>query len=392
MDRKQAEHVMEMKYNLNITNEEGVRKNGSKIVWTKQELDALEGSFGQIPLEHMAGNKKLKELRREDIALWDGKPKTSIGGMHSDGVITVFDSGSGTTGSAGFRHGGDNRELASPYICSKCGTKITVMDMVVTHEIGHDIHDQNDATFDKYKKASGWESHSEKDLKKAGLTDAEIQQMKTTRPQGYGSRTTIIKNGKIYMVDPYNKSGFLAVDDTALPAPQHADPTDPTKTVVESETGAGGTDKDTWAYARSNFKDHFAEHYAKAVHTPEKLYKDLVEHPAARTQELQTTVATWQQQLDALKAAGADATAIADRQKQIDAVNNELAHAQKAQKQRKAEFDIMRNDIFHADTATNDAYARLKSKGVSEDKLREFQEKAAQASTPEQIKTLETAY
>src|SRR5262249_58846665 len=83
----------------------------------------------------------------------------------------------------------------------------------------------------------------------------------------FAARNQVHKNGKIYMVDPYG-NGYLAVDETAIPE------------LGESEVGAAGTNADTWKYARSNYKDQFAEQYAKAVHVPEKLYKDLVESPA----------------------------------------------------------------------------------------------------------------
>lgn len=373
MERKSTEHAMEMKYNVNLTNEEGARKDGSKIVWTKPELDALEASFGQIPESHMAGNKMLKEMRREDV-----HETPTVGGTHSGGVVTVFDSGARLAGN-NFRHGGDQRELASPYICGRCGTKITILDMVVTHEIGHDIHDQNDDEFKKFQQISGWENKNKSGLKKAGLSDAEIQQLEDTRKKNYSQRNTITKDGKLYMVDPYG-SGYLVVDDTALPARG------------EAETGAGGTDGDTWGYARSNYKDHFAETYAKAVHVPEKLHKDLVERPAAATQQAQGQVAAQQQMLAALQAAGADAAAIEAQQKLVEQANADLARAQKAESQRKQQFDLMRNDVFHTDTAQTDAVSRLQAKGITPEKLREFQERAAKASTPEQIKTLEAEY
>ncbi len=366
MERKKTEHDMEMKYNVNITNEEGARKDGSKIVWSKKELDALEASFGQIPESHMAGNKLLKEVRREDVH--DG----GAGDTHSGGVVKVFDIGASVDGtSSGFRHDGEARELASPHICRRCGIKITTLDMVVTHEIGHDMHDQNDELFEKYQKIAGWEEQSEGDLEDAGLSEAEIKQLEDNREKNYSSRPNIRKNGKIYMVDPYG-GGYLVVDDTAIP---------------ESTETANG--QDSWGYARSNYKDHFAEHYAKAVHTPEQLHKDLVSSPHAATVAAEQKLAAAQQ---GVTDAGSDPGLAAAAQAKLDEAQRQLDHSRKAEDQRKDQFDLMRNDVFDTDTAQSDAKARLVAKGVSEEKIREFEANAAKASTPEQIKTLEANY
>lgn len=380
MVRKGAEHDTEMKYNTNLTNETGVRKDGSKIVWTKAELDELEASFGQIPESHMAGNKLLKEVRRGGMYSPGGTDSPNTGGTHSDGVVTAFDTGSGTAGSTGFRHAGDQRELASPYICGKCGVTIAVLDMVVTHEIGHDMHDQNKDAFDKFQSLSGWKNEDKTALTTNGLSAAEIQSLEDTRAKGYWERNTVTKNGKQYMVDPYGK-GYLAVDETAIPAKG------------EAETGAGGTDTDTWAYARSNYKDHFAETYAKAVHTPEKLHKDLVERPAAATAQAKQGQTRAQQQLDALKATpGTTAVDIKNAQDKLDAATKSVTRAESAETARVGEFNVMRNDIFHGDIAQTEAETRLGAKGISPDKLTEFKARAAKASTPEQIATIEAEY
>ena len=55
-------------------------------------------------------------------------------------------------------------------------------------------------------------------------------------------------------------------------------------------------------------------------------------------------------------------------------------------------FGIMRNDIFHTNDEEKDARARLVAKGATTDQLKDFDEKAAKVSTPEQIKTLEANY
>src|SRR5262249_3061329 len=266
IDRKDLEHEIEMKYNIDITNKAGARADGSQIVWKTSELQEFEASFAQVPVEHMAGNKLLKELRRDDMDVEDGHVKPNIGGTHDDGVVTVFDDGAQVIGT-GYRHGGDARELASPYICSLCGAQIAILDMVITHEMGHDFHDQRPEIFKAYQKAAGWQSLEKSDISAAGLGDEDIEKLELTRKEPYAARNQVHKHGKIYMVDPYEKKKYLVVDETAIP------------TGAESEPASGGGD--SWNYARSNYKDAFAEHYAKAVHVPQKLYKDLIETPAS---------------------------------------------------------------------------------------------------------------
>lgn len=378
MERKDMEHQMELKYNLNITNKAGKRADGSKIIWDKAQLAGLESSFAQLPEEHAAGNKLLKELHRSDVYEWNGKKETDTGGTHSGGVIAVYDSGMDLEGD-GYRHGGDKRELASPYICGKCGTKITVLDMVVTHEIGHDIHDQNTPIFDKFKQINGWDGKTKAQLEAEGLSKKEIKELEKTREDNYSGRHQVHKNGKIYMVDPYG-SGFLVVDETAIPDKG------------EAKTGANGTDDDTWGYARSNYKDHFAEMYAKAVHAPLMLHSDLVEGPQQRLDAATTKQDRAKRRLDMMKAGGADQAEIDEAQKRFDAADAELKNASAEAQKRGDTFNLMRNEVFHTNDAQSEAETRLRAAGKSDDEINAFKAEAAKASTPEQIKTIEARY
>src|SRR5262249_49510128 len=199
-----------------------------------------------------------------------------------------------------------------------------------------------------YQKAAGWEKDGKGDLEAAGLTASDLRKLETTRGQGYDTRNQIRKNGKIYMIDPYG-DGYLSVDETAIPE------------LGESEDGAAGTDHDTWEYARSNYKDQFAEHYAKAVHVPEKLYQDLVEQPAHAVDLAKVNLDVdkmTQKNLDPTRNTPHDyevaAQAVARSEKA-------LAVAQKKREQRKAQFDIMRNEVVGADKEVAGAEARRRA-------------------------------
>jgi hypothetical protein len=49
----------------------------------------------------------------------------------------------------------------------------------------------------------------------------------------------------------------------------------------------------------------------------------------------------------------------------------------------------MRNDVFHTDDATAAAAERLKANGINQTAINAFKERAAAASTPEQVQMLE---
>src|SRR5262249_27272916 len=314
------------------------------------------------------------ELRRDDMDVEDGHVKPNIGGTHDDGVVTVFDDGAQVIGT-GYRHGGDARELPSPYICSLCGAQIAILDMVITHEMGHDFHDQRPEIFKAYQKAAGWQSLEKSDISAAGLGDEDIEKLELTRKEPYAARNQVHKHGKIYMVDPYEKKKYLVVDETAIP------------TGAESEPASGGGD--SWNYARSNYKDAFAEHYAKAVHVPQKLYKDLIETPASLVVSKQAIFDLSDQALKALDPTRNTPAEYAQAQRDLRSAQAELATAKKAQAQRKEEFDIMRDQVFGTDTEEAAAERRLAARGISEEKRAAFLAESAKASTPEQVKVLE---
>jgi hypothetical protein len=378
IERKDQEHALEMKYNVNLVNDEGARKDGSKIAWTKAELTEVESGLARMPMSHVKGNKLLKEIRRSGMAQRDGVDKPNIGGDHSDGVIRIYDTGVNGV----YRHTGDTRQLADPSVVPAAGTDISPLEETIVHEVGHDIHDQHADAFKKYKAAAGWqEGMSDADLKKKGLSDAEIATIK-----GGGEVTG--KDGQHYEKDPYNKGQYLSYDEGSIPTPANGAAPNPWNV-------AHGYGNDTWSYARTNYKDHFAEHYQKAVHTPEKLAQDLLDAPKARAASAATARDQQKAALEQLKTRKSPAPTEAElkaAQQKFDDADKKLKDAEHDRDAQRQQFDIMRNDVFHSDAATTAAEDRLKKKGISEDKLKEFRERAGRASTPEQIALIEQGY
>lgn len=342
--RKDTEHAMEMKYNVNITNEGGARADGTHIHWSKEELQAFEQTLQRVPESHLAGNAGLKEIRRQDRVFWDAAQTVDVGGMATGNQILVGDSAASTTAT------GEKREIAPPEV----GEDISWMEWLLTHELGHNVGDKFDAAYRKYQKANGWKSHPKSTGK---LTDAEKAVLDAKRGNRFDNRATINKGGRMYEIDQ-DGPGYISCIQGAVP------------TGDESAAGVIGGG-DPWAYARTRGHEQFADHYTRAMHVPEKVYEDLIETPHLAVEHAQTAL---------------DSATTEDEKKQA---KRQLEIAKRAEKARKKSFELMRNDVFGTASAQREAEARLVARNVDPEELIKFKEAAAKASTPDQIAVLE---
>ncbi|HWO20520.1 MAG TPA: hypothetical protein VNO30_17240, partial [Kofleriaceae bacterium] len=198
---------------------------------------------------------------------------------------------------------------------------------------------------------------------------------------GKKDKDIIGKDGKRYVPDPYNEGKVLAVDDGAIPS-------DATGATPNLKDGS-----DTWLYARTNHKDHFAEHYTKAINAPEKLAKDLIDAPAKRVIDRTTARDVVATRLATARAKSpSDPKEIVELQTSLKNEQDQLDDAIRDQKAQKRQYDIMRKDIFHADKATSAAANRLRKKGVDATKIKEFRDRAARAQTPQQVDLIASEY
>jgi len=376
--RKDAEHALEMKYNVNFTNQGGARISGannhalgSHIHWEKDELEMLDNTLAQLPEAHLAGNPNLKQMKRTEQIPW-GTAQTWLAGSSGGGDILIGDKGAKLSGSD-MRHAGDRRELVDPALAGR-SSHVSPLEMTVTHELGHDMQDRYAADYAEYQRVMGWQNH---DAAGTGLAAPELAKLEAGRQNPYDNRKYVTDSNKDFRVDPNGAAGsYRSTHAGAIPAKgQH-------------EMGTGG-DADTWGYARTNDNEMFAEHYAKAVQVPEMLHKDLVARPEQAVTLAQAEV----ERLQTLRVAAMfnpqQAMAI---DPQLVAARTTLASAQDAKKLRKQEFDIMRDKVFNTDAAQLTAEARLQAKGISSTKLDEFKKAAATASTPTQLSTIEALY
>ncbi len=122
---KQGEALEKLdKKGVNITNEVDVRADGRKVVWEKDELEAVDRTFTNTPKEHLT---KVNEFRREDAHPEDGRQAEHEPG---DGTIRMFDNGARRDKHGQLTHHKDKdgtvsgtRELTTPEMVSKGGAQ-----------------------------------------------------------------------------------------------------------------------------------------------------------------------------------------------------------------------------------------------------------------------------
>ena len=386
IERKKLERQIEEQFRVNVTNERGgvmpwdneVRADGSKIVWTAPELRELQATLGEMPESHVRGNTMLEEISREDMAFedyTDGTP--NIGAHHDDGTIRFYDTGGNP--SVGYRHTNDRRQNGDPDATNAIGRRVSRLEEVIVHEVGHDIHDQNESTWEAFQRAAGWEKDvDEDDLRARGFSDTEIEEMEDAE-KGFAH------DGGVFHHRYGEFSGF---DEGRIPTT--------------------GQKRDSWSYARTNYKDHFAETYMKAVLVPEQLAQDLIDDPEKRVADetLQRDLAsaasaTAKANLAALQATSpppplADLAAAYKTwlTSEVDAARQQtiLDQASADQEGLAEQYRIMRDDIFHTGEEVEAARARLEAKGITPARLQDFLDRAARFSTPEQVRRLEAKY
>ena len=227
--RKRLENQIEMEYGINVTNEKDNMKTadderfrslgpnaGTRIAWSESELLELQAVLEELPDAHVQDNDRLREFRREDVKIdRSGTPQPSTGGNHSKGVVRSFDKG--VDPNATFRHGGDVREGVDPN-GNPIGANLSTLEVVVAHELGHDVHDQNPLAWAAFQAAAGWDTDLDESalIAEGVLSPQQIAQMKS-------NQQTYQVGDKEY---GYRYGEFNSFDTDRLPTTGH-DPANP---------------------------------------------------------------------------------------------------------------------------------------------------------------------
>jgi hypothetical protein len=357
--RKELEYSIEKNHDLDITTEMGKSAGEPARQWKTEELERVA-----LTLDRQPESYPLQEIHRRQ-----GKP--SVGAVYDHGTIHVNDDG--VNENLSFRHGGDPRQGVDKDFTDAHGEKLSTLEFVMTHEIGHGVDRAHPEAYEKFKKAAGWEEVGKDALVADGLSqpeldDAELQRTKQDYSTGGNRRDYRGIEGK---------ETFWAVDHSAIPDPVWDRPG------VKSDPEAN-----KWGYSHRSPDEHFAEVYAKAIHRPTELHDDLVKRPAERAIAAKQQVTAEETKLKAMPANSPDRAKL---ERKLTKSREFVIETERAVQQRGDEFSVMRNDVFHTDAAAKQARLRL-SISVDEKQLREFDRQAAALSTPEQIATLEKSF
>ncbi|MGE5180519.1 MAG: hypothetical protein ACM31C_00585 [Acidobacteriota bacterium] len=365
-ERKDLELKLEMKYNISLTAEAKPRNDGSAVEWTKQDLENMDVVLAQIPPQHLQSRKMSPGLQR--FATRDPYHEPRARFVDDQTPIEVYDVAETAEGEA---REIPPRSLVSDEFRKAHGDTPSPFEYTVTHEIGHDVATEKRKAFEKFRKVGHWEDDLTTEQAKAeGATDETLQGVDAIRRGAYEkdkNASSVVSGDRRFSPGNFPQKGtYASVDATAIPDTPHM------------------------TYAAMDSKEHFAEVYAQAVLSPETLYAEYVANPAKAAEGAREALAQDRERLAALeKSPVAPAFIVAMTKLAISSDEADVKVKDKAQAQQGEEFSIMRNDVFGADKAQAAAEARLHAAGVDPQRIAEFRERAAHASTPQQIELLE---
>lgn len=242
-------------------------------------------------------------------------------GAYRSGVVLIFDASIGDRQD----HAGDTSELAG----FDAAHPIRAMQQTLVHELGHAVEGGEGVA--RFHAAVGWREEE---------GEGVAARLRETRRKGVAADRRV----------------YVAVGDQIFSYVKGQLP--------EGGAHSGGTDPDTWDYARSQPREYFAECYSKAILVPELLHEDLIVAPARRAEDARARLS-----------AVAQAEATEDR----DAMARQWV--------------TLRADVFHlTDADVERGAVELAARCGAPDRrdgvVSEFRAQAARAMTHEQLARL----
>lgn len=368
MERKELESRIERR-GVNLTNHPSVRPDGSKIVWTKQELEQIARGLELLPTHTIADNPMLSTLERWDVS--EKFPDAIAGYDPVSRVVQFFDPHRPHAESPAERG-------ASLARTAHIGTE-RAEDL--THEIGHTLHytpDENELyreteLFHEFARISGWQ----KDVKDEQLLN---------KAQFHPTLIAALRDGEKQW--PVGKDGVIYQPDKYAPPDNKDGPPDkyiPGKVLARRNSTV--PDSEDWAAAAIGPEEHWAEHVSKAVMTPAQLARDMFDVPATRLAAAIQHRDKAQRELDNARRAKSSPKIVRKRQHQLEAAEAAVVSAQYVQGLRKKQFDIIRTR-FRADAATETAIEYFRSVDITAETIANFRREAERLTTPGQIAAL----
>jgi hypothetical protein len=307
------------------------------VRWSHIELLDLREVLRRLPSGVLVTGPGRLEFRRSRTNYYrrgDGAwVQKNDAGAYRSGVVRIFDASIGDRQD----HAGDTSELAG----FGAANPIQAMQQTLAHELGHAVEGSEGAA--RFHAAVGWR-------------EGVAERLRETRRKGVA----------------VDRRVYLEVGDQVWSYVKGQLP--------EGGAHSGGTDPDTWDYARSQPREYFAECYSKAILVPELLYEDLVGAPARRVDDARARLAAAPTPGERGRLAAALVEAVEDREamaRQWTTLREEVFHLTDA--------DIERSV---AELAAR-AEARRVDRPRRDDVVAELRAKAARAMTREQIERLQ---
>lgn len=315
------ERAIELALGVNLTTDGGVRPDGSKIVWTAEELAQVAAGLAAMPAAMVGDNPLLARIERHYVnpdhpdyfAAYDSAAKR----------IIIYDRISPTPA-----HATSNSAAAVISIPGSRNFADNVADDV-DHELGHILQLQYPDLFASFAALGRWQRNvlDEQMKEKAQLPHPFIDSLHQ-EPNVW----VIGKDGLRYQAHWQSRGEVIARDPMAVP------------------------DSARWNHALKSAEEFWAELISKAALHPEQVVRDMIDGPS---EEL--------------------AAAIRDRK--ANGVVESLRHKQQILR---AELNIIRA-VFRADDVAREAAAQLHIEGIPGTTIAQFLQSAQRLTTPLQI-------
>lgn len=385
-ERKKMELGMEFQHGFLLTNSlgweaEGNRPELERRVWSLEELQNVQDALDRLPEDHVTYNHGLQEMQRVQVkqveksdGTWD--IRRSVGGDAANGRIRVFDLGADPASDT-WRTDRDS-ELAGHDTDG-----LSLLEEVITHEIGHTIEAGDPELEQRWRDISSWRDWSQDSLREQlindGMSEDDANQFITDLESGDQEH-----DGATYRKNHYG--GIVSHRTGAVPVGD-----------AGGDTEWSMDDSGEWSYAAETQGEHFAETYAKATHAPEALHEDLVSQPQQAVTDATTARDAAQSNLDALTAAGAPQAVIDQARRTLESAEESLVGAREIASIRQNQWDFMREDVFGlTDETVSGASAELSSAASGleggDALVAEFEAASERCATPDQLERLRQEY
>lgn len=322
-ERKDLELRLEDAYGLNITND-------PQTPWQFEELTQMESFLRTTPSELIEGNETFTELHRGKE--WKTARLNAAASMSTSGTMSFYD--------LGFQ--GD-------------------LEQTYFHELGHSHHNLEPELLERWTDLNSWN-----ELTTSGAYNAmegtygEERANKRLRDMVDAADGPWYAFPEAHLGDQIVQSGLQSADFWSRDA---------------------GAVPESWNYAASNPKEHFAEMYGHSHANPDMVYSELMLEPSNNVATAQEWMAEAEADLAEARLTG-QAHSIKGAQAMYDLVERRLQGAERSVGLREQQYEFFRTEVFGTDDSDILSVPRCEGE---EEAFARLHHDAARAMTPDQL-------